>query len=206
MATRFPFAVLAGLAVPFLAMASPVPRTPAKHEPRAVRSLDNAVVILTDRDESVPDFLARAHRDGAGVFVMKAISGANPDAIGNRVRNARRAAIAEKPLVNQVAAVNIVQIQNGFRNWQIESVQIPEGRTNVILGRELDTEKSDIESLVLLVRVTNDHKYEVIGYARNADALKSINEEYRPQPIEQRQQLERLQWRNNNLQFQFGGC
>jgi hypothetical protein len=205
MATRFPFAVLAGLAIPLLATASPVPRTPAKHEVRAIRSLDNAVVILTDRDESVPEFLARSHRDGTGVFTMKAAPAANRVDAGDRVRNVRRVA-AEQQIVNQVAAVNNVQIQNGFRNWQIESVQAPDERIGTILSREIDAEKDNVDNLILLVRVTEGHKYEVIGYARNADALKHFNPDYRPQPIEHRQLQERLQWRNNVQFGQFGGC
>ena len=193
MATRFPFAALAVLAVPLLVIGSPVPRTPAKHDLRAVRSIDGAVVVVTDRDESVPEFFARAKRDGAGVFAVHS---------AGRAADNRRAAPARVQFLNRQLQNNDEQAENLLRNWPDAGVEFLNERVNAILLREIDVEKGSAENPVLLAGATADNKYEVIGYARNADALKTVNEDYRPRPIEHRWQIDRwqLQLRVNDVQ------
>ncbi len=193
MATRFPFAVLGLLAVPLLVIGSPVPRTPAKHDLRAVRSIDGAVVVVTDRAESVPEFFARAKRDGAGVFTVHSVAG--------RAADNRRAGAARVQFLNRQLQNSDERAEDILRNWPDASgVDFPDKRVGAILLREIEVEKGAAENLVLLARATPENKYEVIGYARTADALKGLNEEYRPQPIEHRWQIDQWQLRVNDVQ------
>lgn len=195
MAARFLPAVLAA-AIPFLAVAAPVPRTPLKNDPRVVRSIDDHVVLVTDRAESVPDFFARMNRDGVRTFRIPANRATLDDTTGGR--RAGLAARLTRP--ESGTTTQDRRVGSTMTGWQSPLLIAPNARFAALLGRELAADRAAGDDFVLLVRELDTHVFEVVGYARNAAAVDTLNTEYRPtDPLTTNR---RFQWAN---QFP-GGC
>lgn len=195
MAARFLPAVLA-VAIPLVGVAAPVPRTPLKNDPRVVRSIDDHVVLVTDRDESVPDFFARMARDGVRTYQISANRASLDDSTGGR----RTGFAARLTRPDSGTTTQDRRVGSTMTGWQSPQLIAPDARFAALLGRELAADRAAGDDFVLLVRELDTFVFEVVGYARTAKAVDTLNAEYRPtDPLTTNR---RFQWAN---QFP-GGC
>ncbi len=175
---------LACLVLPLLAVGSPVLRKPAKTEPRIVRSLDERIVVLTDREELVAEFFARQHKAGVGILHIPG----SWLVLDGQIKSERKdlAAALQRDREDSTAASgtqNARRLGTSIAGWQTGVINSPKSEFAKMLGRELEGRNFASDDYILLVRHTDANTFEIVGFASNAQALEQIPVDSRPQPV-----------------------